>query len=75
MIFNLCPQNISVLDTVIEELDARFSEADQQKILQVIGDVLRQGDKALEGESNGHHGDTPMESVDVDSVIEVDGRT
>lgn len=40
MILNLRPDNAGVLDCVVEELDQRFSEAEQEAILGVVRGVL-----------------------------------
>lgn len=40
MIINLAPEELGLLDCLIEECDLRFSEDDQQGILEVVGDVL-----------------------------------
>ena len=39
-IVNLRPDSVSVLDTVIEEMDARFSDEQQLRLLQIIRDCL-----------------------------------
>lgn len=40
MILNLRPDNAGVLDCVVEELDQRFSEGEQEAILGVVRGVL-----------------------------------
>lgn len=40
MIINLAPEELGLLDCLIEECDLRFSEDDQQGILEVVRDVL-----------------------------------
>jgi len=40
MILNLRPDNAGVLDCVVEELDQRFSEGEQEAILGVVSGVL-----------------------------------
>lgn len=40
MIINLAPEELGLLDCLIEECDLRFSEEDQQRILEVVGEVL-----------------------------------
>lgn len=40
MIINLAPEELGLLDCLIEECDLRFSDDEQQRILEVVGDVL-----------------------------------
>jgi RNA polymerase Rpb4 len=40
MIFNLHPQNLGLLDCVVEELDGRFPEEQQEEMLAIITEVL-----------------------------------
>ncbi|KAM0795296.1 RNA polymerase II, partial [Usnea florida] len=40
MIANLRPDNLGLLDCVVEECDERFSIESQEKIVRVVGDVL-----------------------------------
>lgn len=40
MIINLAPEELGLLDCLVEECDLRFSEEDQQGILEVVRDVL-----------------------------------
>ena len=56
MIVNLRPQDLGLLDCVVEECDERFSEAHQLEILSIIREVLGGGDgekNEAEG-ANGH---------------------
>ena len=40
MILNLRPQSIGVLDTIIEEMESRLDDVEQEKILTIIEEVL-----------------------------------
>lgn len=40
MIINLAPEELGLLDCIVEECDLRFSEEDQLGILEVVRDVL-----------------------------------
>ncbi len=40
MILNLRPQSVGVLDCVVEELDQRFGEVEQERIVGMIRAVL-----------------------------------
>lgn len=44
MMLNLRPQDLGLLDCVVEECDLRFSEEEQELILGIIGRVLGDGD-------------------------------
>ena len=52
MILNLRPQNLGLLDCVVEECDERFNETQQSEILGIIMEVLGGG----EGEDSQQHG-------------------
>jgi len=50
MIFNLRPKDAMGLDVIVEEADDRFSEEEQEEILNAVGDVLgRVPEKSEEG--------------------------
>lgn len=51
MIINLAPEELGLLDCLIEECDLRFSDDEQQGILEVVRDVLLP--KKKEGEEEG----------------------
>ena len=51
MIVNLRPRDLALLDCIVEECDERFTEQDQERILEIVGEVLG-GDK--EEDVNGH---------------------
>jgi len=53
MILNLRPDNAGLLDCVVEELDQRFSEGEQEAILGVISGVLGASGGEGEGEGGG----------------------
>lgn len=55
MILNLRPDNAGVLDCVVEELDQRFSEGEQEAILGVVSGVLG-APVGEEGEGEGEGG-------------------
>ena len=40
MLVNLRPEEPPLLDCVVEDLDERFSDEEQQEILRIIGEVL-----------------------------------
>jgi hypothetical protein len=54
-ILNLRPDNSAVLSTAIEDMEERFSEEEQQKIVAIIGEVLGR-DEPEEG-GGGEQGD------------------
>lgn len=51
MMLNLRPQDLGLLDCVVEECDLRFSEEEQERILGIIGGVLGDGPGTGPGES------------------------
>lgn len=53
MILNLRPDNAGVLDCVVEELDQRFGEGEQEAILGVVRRVLGASGGEGEGEGEG----------------------
>lgn len=58
MILNLRPQDLGLLDCVVEECDLRFTEDEQEQILGIIGRVLGDAesldvDEAGETSANG----------------------
>ncbi|KAI9790546.1 MAG: hypothetical protein M1816_005053 [Peltula sp. TS41687] len=62
MILNLRPQNVGVLDTIIEEMDDRFKHGEEEEILRLIGDVLGRDEVDWGEEEEERHGGT-MEGV------------
>ncbi|KAI6092896.1 RNA polymerase II [Hypoxylon rubiginosum] len=42
MLFNVRPANVAVLNTVIEDMEERFSEENQEEILNIIAETLGQ---------------------------------
>ncbi|QIW97652.1 hypothetical protein AMS68_003170 [Peltaster fructicola] len=52
MIQNLAPENVSMLEMVVEGWEHRFSVDEMEKILQVINEVFRCGDKLPELEAD-----------------------
>jgi hypothetical protein len=50
MMLNLRPQSVGVLDTIIEEMESRFDDTQQELILNIVGDVLGRppADEALD---------------------------
>jgi len=50
MIFNLRPKDAMALDVIVEEADDRFSEEEQEEILNAVGDVLGRVPEKKEGE-------------------------
>ncbi len=56
MILNLRPENAGVLDCVVEELDQRFGEAEQEAILGVVREVLGGEEGGREGEGGDGEG-------------------
>ncbi|KAI1769692.1 RNA polymerase II [Hypoxylon sp. FL1150] len=54
MLFNVRPASIAVLNTVIEDMEERFSEEQQEEILNIIAETLGHFPPAEEnGEENG----------------------
>ncbi|KAI9801472.1 MAG: hypothetical protein M1833_002704 [Piccolia ochrophora] len=64
MILNIRPQSLGVLDTIIEEMEERFTNNQDEEILKIIGDVLGHGkaDGGFAQAGNGHEGD-PSDDV------------
>lgn len=57
MIANLRPDNLGLLDCVVEECDERFTAERQEEIVRVVGDVLgREGGGEGGGEADGVNG-------------------
>lgn len=56
MIINLAPEELGLLDCIVEECDLRFSEEDQLGILEVVRDVLLHKREGEEGRSDGDMG-------------------
>lgn len=56
MIVNLRPENLGLLDCVVEECDERFTAEQQDEIVRIIGDVLGRegGDVNGEGTNEVH---------------------
>lgn len=51
MIVNLRPENLGLLDCVVEECDERFETERQEEIVRIVGDVLgREGEGEMEDE-------------------------
>lgn len=63
MILNLRPQNVGVLDTIIEEMDDRFKNGEEQDILRLVGDVL--GRDEVNGEEHATSNGGPREGAAV----------
>lgn len=59
MILNLRPDNLGLLDCMVEECDERFTAEQQDEIVAIIGDVLGSegGDANGEGNNNGSYGE------------------
>lgn len=55
MILNVRPQNVGVLDTIIEEMDDRFKNGQEEEILRIIGDVLGRDGEEVDTEGNAVH--------------------
>ena len=51
MLLNLRPQSFGVLDTIVEEMESRFDDVQQEQILNIVGDVLGRppGDESAGG--------------------------
>ena len=56
MVLNLRPQELMLLDCVVEECDERFTQERQEEILRIVRDVLG-------GEENGVDGEEGMNGV------------
>lgn len=73
MILNLRPQDLSLLDCVVEEIDLRFGIDEQERILEVVGRVLGREDGGEEemGEGGDEEGeDEEMGNGDGDGDME-----
>lgn len=89
MIVNLRPENLGLLDCVVEECDERFTSEQQDEIVGIVGDVLgREGDGGENGgdvgrggvsgeneDGNGDGTDGVNGGGDGEEVMEVDGHT
>lgn len=62
MILNLRPSSNAVLNTVIEDMEERFSEDEQNAILDIIAEVLGGNESRTKGQA-GHNG-TAVPSVE-----------
>ena len=58
MIVNLRPDNLGLLDCVVEECDERFTAEQQDEIVAIIGNVLGRDEGEADGEGvNGIYGE------------------
>lgn len=77
MIINLRPTNTSNLNTLVEEMEDRFDEAQQMAIVQIITEVLGKGDGEAERQAmEDHASEARKERVDPEpaqETMEVDG--
>jgi hypothetical protein len=65
MIFNLRPTSEGALNCVVENLEERFSAEDQEKLRDIIKDVLGGGEQQADGQDAEAEGaDTTMQSVE-----------
>lgn len=48
MLFNHRPESIATLNTVVEDLEERFSEQDQEALINIVVEVLGQSPAAEE---------------------------
>ena len=53
MILNLRPKNLGLLDCIVEEIDERFPEEQQEDILRIVGEILGEDEEILIGEGEG----------------------
>ncbi|KAI9674101.1 MAG: hypothetical protein M1817_001919 [Caeruleum heppii] len=70
MILNLRPTSIEVLDTVVEEMEARFADEQVEGILRVVGEVLggeRGGGVDGTGEGEGEGEGDSSQTVEMES--------
>ena len=44
-IINLRPEGLEVLSSIVEELDERFTDEQQEQIIEIVGDVLGRSDE------------------------------
>ncbi|KAI9846666.1 MAG: hypothetical protein M1837_003721 [Sclerophora amabilis] len=71
MIINLRPSNLTILDTIIEEMDERFTEAEQEEILRLVGEVLGLDE---DSEINGNYEEEEEEvNEEMQDVVEATG--
>jgi hypothetical protein len=63
MILNLRPSSVAGLNTAIEDMESRFPENEQEKLLEIIGEVLGGGGEGA-GARNGNGEDVTMQSVE-----------
>lgn len=52
MVLNLRPQELTLLDCVVEECDERFTQERQEEILRIVRDVLG-GEEGMNGVNGG----------------------
>lgn len=55
MILNLRPDNLGLLDCMVEECDERFTAEQQDEIVGIIGDVLGSEGREANGEGNNNN--------------------
>lgn len=55
MILNLRPDNLGLLDCMVEECDERFTAEQQDEIVGIIGDVLGSEGGEVNGEGNNNN--------------------
>lgn len=71
MIVNLRPENLGLLDCVVEECDERFTTEQQDEIVGIVGDVL--GKEGERGENGGGSNGVNGEVVNGDGMNGVNG--
>lgn len=53
MLLNVRPSNVPILNTVIEDMEDRFSEEEQQQILEIVTELLGQFPPEAEEDQDG----------------------
>lgn len=62
MILNLRPQSVGVLDTIVEEMESRFDDSEQERILAIVGEVL--GRDNSDGAEDGGDNELAMDGIE-----------
>lgn len=73
MIMNLRPTKPENLNTIVEEMESRFTDEEQNKIVQVIAEVLGRPDGEAERQAMTDNAKEARKTVENEEAVEVDG--
>jgi RNA polymerase Rpb4 len=62
-ILNLRPANNALLETAIEDLEERFNEDEQNRLVDIISEVLGRDEPTANGDGDSHD-DNAMDSIE-----------